>query len=50
MIKYPFLVKKFLIPVSLAIPLTLSMYNIDIDVNQKKNMDDMIKIIQIQRM
>ncbi len=52
MIKYPFLVKKFFIPVSIVLPFSLINYNVNSkdDINHKKYMDKMVNIIQIQRM
>ena len=51
MIKYPFLIKKLFLPLSIAIPFSLVNYNINSkDDDHKKNMDKMVNIIQIQRM
>ena len=52
MIKYPFIVKKFFIPVSVVLPFSLLNFNKNYneDINHKKYMDKIINIIQLQRM
>ena len=52
MIKYPFLVKKFFLPVSVVVPFSLLKYNINYndDNDHKKYMDKIVNIIQLQRM